>query len=210
MPKLFKAEARPENAGSRIRSEVLTMSIATALVGCAATTTSADDVQAASAHEDVFMLRSLRVERIPKSTWCTPDRAGFGQFIFEDRFTMWSVGVRPRDGRVDNAKAGEAGSLQTCFGLTADPKVVNFYAEGQTAGLSLVGNDECQLVRADFPEKGIATYRCYLALHGLPSPYVCGLLTTSSLVSGAVISGESDPPGYVQTSIATIRLWKAH
>lgn len=182
MLKFCKADALPKNAGRRSHGGLLAICFATAIVGCAAPTPATINAQAVSPREDVFILRSLREERIPKSTWCTSERAGFGQFVFEDRFTMWSVTVRPRDGQINDFKAGEAGTLRTCFGPTADPKVVNFYAEGQIAGVSLTGNGECQLVRADFPEKGISTYRCFLNLRGLPSAYVGGLLTTNSLL----------------------------
>lgn len=40
------------------------------------------------------------------------------------------------------------------------------------------------------------------------APYVGGLLTTNTLTSRAAFGGDSDPPGYTQASIATIRLWK--
>ena len=186
--------------------------LAATLLGCAMPSAGPGSAQLASSREDIYILRSLREERNPKSTWCTAERAGFSpfnsEFLLEDGFTMWSVQVQPNDGRINDARAAKAGNLRLCLGATADPKVFNFYAEGQIAGLPVIGNGDCLLVRSDFPQKGIATFRCYLNLRGLPSPYVGGLLTTSSLVSGAVLSGDSDPPGYVQTSIATIRLWR--
>jgi hypothetical protein len=183
------------------------------LLGCASPAPDPQTTNAATPLEEIYILRSLREERTPKSTWCTSERAGFApfktEFLLDDRFTFWSVQVRAEDGRVANTKAGKAGDLRTCFGLTADPKVVNFYAEGHLGELPVAGNGDCLFVRPDFPEKGIATLRCYLNLRGLPSAYVGGLLTTSSLTSGNVVGGETDPAGYTQTSIATIRLWRA-
>ena len=190
---------------------VLSVVFSTTLSSCAGPL-AVETTQMTSSREDIHVLRSLRVERIAKSTWCSQERAGFAplkDFLLEDRFTMWSVQVQPQDGRVVNAKVNQVGQLATCFGATSDPKTVNFYAEGQISGLPLAGNGECLMVRPDFPEKGITMYRCYLNLRGLPSPYVGGLLTTNSLISPAVISGESDPVGYVQTSIATLRLWRS-
>lgn len=192
---------------------LLAAALMTALLGCASPGPGPGNALAASGLEEIYILRSLREERTAKSTWCTSDRAGFApfntEFLLDDRFTFWSVQVRPEDGRVVNAKAGRTGDLRTCFGLTKDPKVVNFYAEGHLGELPVAGNGDCLFVRPDFPEKGITTLRCFLSLRGLPSPYVGGLLTTSSLVSAAVTGGETDPPGYLQTSIATIRLWRA-
>ena len=59
------------------------------------------------------------------------------------------------------------------------------------------------------PEPGLFPVRCQLILSGLPAPFVGGLLTTNTMTSGAPFGGETDPPGYTQASIATIRLWKA-
>jgi hypothetical protein len=191
----------------------LEVTLATTILGCATPPPSPSNAQAASSREDIYILRSLREERTPKSTWCTSERAGFAPFnseyLLDDRFGMWSMQVQPRDGRITDAKANRVGELRTCIGLTGDPKVFNFYAEGQMAGLSVTGNGDCLLVRPDYPEKGIATLRCYLNLGGLSSPYSGGLLSTNTLASRAVLSGDSEPPGYVQTSIATIRLWRA-
>ena len=37
-----------------------------------------------------------------------------------------------------------------------------------------------------------------------------GSLATNKINSKALIGAETDPPGYVQPSIATIRLWRSH
>ncbi len=41
------------------------------------------------------------------------------------------------------------------------------------------------------------------------APFVGGLLTTSTMTTKASFGGDSEPPGYTQASIATIRLWRA-
>ena len=51
--------------------------------------------------------------------------------------------------------------------------------------------------------------RCQLVLDGLPAPNVGGLLTTNTITSKAGFGDETNPPGYTQASIATIRLWKS-
>jgi hypothetical protein len=212
----WSLEARTARQGGAARCAargLLAATLLASLLGCASPMPAPDALQSASGLEEIYILRSLREERTPKSTWCTSERAGFApfktEFLLDDRFTFWSVQVRAEDGRVANTRAAKAGDLRTCFGLTTDPKVVNFYAEGHLGELPVAGNGDCLFVRPDFPEKGIATLRCYLNLRGLPSAYVGGLLTTSSLTSGNVIGGETDPAGYTQTSIATIRLWRA-
>ena len=189
------------------------MILLASMSGCATPPTGPINAQAVGSREDLYIVRSLREERTPKSTWCTSDRAGFApfnsEFLIDDRFAMWSMEVQPRDGRITGSKATKVGELRTCIGLTGDPALYNFYAEGQIASLSITGRGDCRLLRPDYPERGIAALRCYLDLRGLSSPYIGGMLTTSTLSSRSVLSGESDPPGYLQTSLATIRLWRA-
>jgi hypothetical protein len=84
----------------------------------------------------------------------------------------------------------------------------NFYAEGVIAGVPATGKGKCTAIAADFPEPGITSVRCFLVLSNLAPPYVAGVLTTNSVTSREPIGDRSDPPGYTQPSIATIRLWR--
>jgi hypothetical protein len=70
------------------------------------------------------------------------------------------------------------------------------------------GRGECLALGIDVPEAGLFPVRCQLLLSDLPAPYVGGLLTTNTITSKAPFGGETDPSGYTQASIATIRLWK--
>lgn len=192
---------------------LLTAILPIAMLGCATPSTTSGSASTAASHEEIYVLRSLREERTATSSWCTPERTGStqtaGGFMVEDRYTMWSVAVQPKDGRIFDAKAGLAGELHACFGSTADPKVLSFYTDGRIAGLPFTGRGDCLIARSDFPEKGISTLRCYLNLAELPAPYVGGSLTTNTVNSKAALGAVSDPPGYVQPSIATIRLWRS-
>jgi hypothetical protein len=212
MKSLRVIEFGPVSARSTLGGMVVVILMAT-LLGCAMRTTGPINTQAVASREDLYILRSLREERTPKSTWCTSERAGFApfnsEFLIDERFAMWSMEAQPRDGRITDAKANKVGEVRTCIGLTADPTLFNLYAEGQLASLSFTGRGDCRLLRPDYPEKGIAALRCYLDLRGLSLPYIGGLLTTNTLASKALLGGESDPPGYLQTSLATIRLWRA-
>jgi hypothetical protein len=167
---------------------------------------------APSSREDIYALHGVREERIVKSNWCTSERAGFALLAgdaLEELFGLWSVRTEPQAGRIADPKASKVGEFRTCTAVTLDHRVLNFYAEGKLAELPFTGNGECRLVQADYPERGIAALRCHLNLHGLPSGYQGGLATSNTLVSEAVLGGETDPPGYLQTSIATFRLWRA-
>lgn len=162
--------------------------------------------------EDIFVFRSIR-EEVPAPTdgWCAASRAGFEPHAKDpDRsFSFWSVETRLADGKVVNAKRQRVAELRGCFGPTEDRAKQNFYAEIRVGDLAFHGKGDCLALRVNVPEPGLFPVRCQLVLGGLPAPYVAGLLTTNTMTSQAGFGGESNPPGYTQASIATIRLWRA-
>ena len=189
--------------------------VGASIIGCAAQTPATTEHATAGAREDILVLRSIKEESVAKSDWCSPARTAFepldpskGGFLSEERYSMWAVTVRPADGRISDAKASKAGELRACFRSTADPKVVGFFTEGRLAGVTFRGSGNCLVLRLDFPEKGIRPVRCFLELRDLPAPYTGGVLTTNSVTSRAALGDATDPPGYVQSSIATVRLWR--
>jgi hypothetical protein len=107
-----------------------------------------------------------------------------------------------------DAKVATVGTLHACYGPMADVLARHFYAEGVLNGLAFTGHGECRTARQDYPERGLTVSHCFLELSNLPREYVGGQLTTNSIGSRQDIGDQSDPPGYVQPSIATIRLWK--
>ena len=107
-----------------------------------------------------------------------------------------------------NANVATIGRLHACFGSTADPLTTNFYAEGALGDVPFTGRGECRTAKQDYPEPGITVYRCFLELRDLPREYQGGQLTTNTVISRQGIGEASDPPGYTQPSIATVRLWK--
>lgn len=176
-------------------------------VASGAATVSAQGTPPASA-EDIIIARSWRESRIAPTAFCTRHSVGFANVRSEDRYTFRSVATRTTDGRVVDADAGSIGDLRACFGPTTDSATANFYAEGTLAGVVFVGRGLCTTTRRGFPEPGLNVIHCFLDLSGLPSAYVGGLLTTNTVNSRALLGGVSDPAGYTQPSIATIRLWR--
>ena len=163
----------------------------------------------ASALEEIYVLRSIRERHEPVADWCSSTRAGFVPFPADAErfFSFWSL--RSEDGRVVDTKAARVADLRGCFGPTDERERQRFYAEVQLGSISFRGNGECLALARDFPEAGLFPVRCQLVLSGLPAPYVGGLLTTNTLTSRASFGGDTDPPGYTQASIATVRLWTA-
>lgn len=157
--------------------------------------------------EDIHIVRSLRLSRAEPSTFCSPSKTTFSDILYEDRYTFAAVETRSRDGFVTNARK-EVGSARGCFGQTPNPTALNFFIEGEISGISFTGRGQCAALRSDFPEPGLRVWHCFIDLSGLSDPYVGGFLTTNTVTSRTTDGAVSDPPGYVQPSIATIRLWK--
>ncbi|WP_428659036.1 hypothetical protein [Reyranella sp.] len=161
--------------------------------------------------EEIYVLRSIREPQAPTAGWCASSRTGFDPFPSDAErfFSFWSVRSRPEDGRVVDAKAARVAELRACFGPTGEPARQNFHAEVRLGAISFRGSGECLALMIDFPESGLFPVRCQLVLSGLPAPFVGGLLTTNTMTTRAAFGGDTEPPGYTQASIATIRLWRA-
>jgi hypothetical protein len=161
-----------------------------------------------AAVEDIVIVRSLRLSRITPTDFCAPSRTGFSEATAEDRHEFKAVATDAASGKITNASGARVGTLHSCLSPTSDPLIASFYAEGEVGGISLVGRGQCRTTKRDFPETGISLFTCQLDLTGLPSAYVGGQLTTNTLVSRTMLGAETDPSGYMQMSIATVRLWK--
>ena len=181
----------------------------TTLPACAAKTRSASSRD--SALEAIYLLRSIREQHAPTSGGCAASRTGFEPFPTDAErfFSFWSVRSRAEDGRVVDAKQARVAELRGCFGPTDDRARQNFFAEIELGAISFRGSGECLALGIDVPEAGLFPVRCQLVLSGLPAPFVGGLLTTNTITSRVLFGGDTDPSGYTQASMATIRLWKA-
>jgi hypothetical protein len=157
--------------------------------------------------EDIYVARSVLLSRVTPTEFCAERRVGF-RSEREDQYIFRAVTTRSSDGKITDAKGPEVARLHACFGPTSDSQGLNFYGEGSLGTTSFTGRGECRRFRADFPESGITPSRCFLELTNLPAMYVGGLLTTNTIVSRQVFGETSDPQGYLQPSIATIRLWR--
>ncbi len=195
--------------GSSLTAVAAIIAAGMTLSACAAQTP--DTSPTDSALEEIYVLRSIREQRAPTSAGCAASRTGFEPFATdaERYFSFWSVRSRAEDGRVIDAKQARVAELRGCFGPTEDRARQNFYAEVELGAISFRGSGECLALGIDVPEAGLFPVRCQLVLSGLSAPFVGGLLTTNTITSKAPFGGDTDPSGYIQASMATIRLWKA-
>jgi len=170
--------------------------------------TRAPDETPRSRVEEIYIARSFRESRDKPTDFCSKIRTGFGDVTSEDHYSFRSISTRASDGKMTNDDVRTIGRLRACFGSTNNPTLQNFYAEGSLGATTFTGKGECLANQTDYPEAGITGVRCFLHLSGLPPEFVGGELTTNSIRSRNVLGGVSDPPGYTQPSIATVRLWK--
>lgn len=161
-----------------------------------------------SAVERIYILRSVRLSRVTTSEYCSERRTGFPGATFEDRYEFKAVAARSADGAVTNAAGPTVGHLHACLGATSDSLVTWFYAQGDVIGIQFTGHGDCRTTGRQVPEPGITPWSCYLDLTALPDSLGGGQLTTNTVNSRAVLGLVSDPPGYAQPSIATVRLWR--
>lgn len=188
--------------------------VAASIAGAVTTMSACAPVKSIStpdaALEDIYVLRSIREQRVPVIDWCASSKTGFEPFATDAErfFSFWSVDTRTDDGRIVDSRHARVAELRACFGPTNERARQNFYAEIQLGAMSFRGRGECLALMTDFPETGLFPVRCQLILSDLPAPFVGGLLTTNTMTSGARFGGDTEPPGYRQASIATIRLWK--
>lgn len=158
--------------------------------------------------EQIFVARSVRETAIPPTEFCGKANSGVNQANSEGQFAFRSVVTRDSDGRVIDAESTSVGNIHACFGPSANSANLEFYGDGTINEVTFKGFGDCIISKSDFPEKGVNVLRCYLDLRGLPEQYVGGQLTTNSITSKNRLGTQSDPSGYTQISIATIRLWK--
>jgi hypothetical protein len=168
--------------------------------------------------EEIYIVRSVRESRVAPTEFCAKAKTGF-ESTADDQYTFRSTAVSTDDGRMTDTSVKTIGSGHGCLGPNADPAILNFYLELDLGRMALKGIGNCRRTKSDFPERGIQVWHCVLDLSDPARLYVGGYLTSNTIASlklaapgqrgeTASVGMESDPPGYTQPSIATIRLWK--
>ena len=156
--------------------------------------------------EEIYIARSVNESRTAPTEFCAPARTGIADPVAEGRYSFRSISINASDGRVLDTNIRPIGSGHGCFGPTAGG-IRKIYGELIIGSKTFKGTGECRQ-KSDFPERGINEFHCSADLSSPDDQYVGGLLTTSSIASLKEMGPETDPPGYTQSSIATIRVWK--
>jgi len=157
--------------------------------------------------EEIYVFRTTRTDQRRGATPACA-AAPFAS-VNEQDFDLWSIDVRGADSRVVNTHKSGVGGFTACFSQPAQDHSLQMYAAGTVARIPWIGVGECIVPKAQPPVRTVATYTCRLDLSGLPEKYSGGFGVSSTL---ATLLRDQPPtahvPGYVSTSIVTIRLWK--
>ena len=191
------------------RGLAMIASIAFAFVAPNATHAQPQGATSASpALDEIYVVRSVRLSRVPATSFCDKANTEVNHANNEDQYIFRAVATDPLTGSVVDADSTTVGTLHACFGPTDTPGLAQFYGDFAFGGLAFKGFGDC-VVRQDFPEKGVQATHCYLNLFGLPDRYAGGQLVTNTINTPKRLIGTvTDPIGYAQSSIATVRLWK--
>lgn len=154
--------------------------------------------------EEIYVLRSLRETRVTPTEFCSPLEAPTS----EDYYTFHTLGLDAQTGRAASFSASSVGYIRGCFGKGANPSDILFYGEFEANGVKGKARGDCKSGPPEFPEQGLRLFACYFLLSDLPASYAGGQLTTNSVNSKNITGETSDPSGYIQVSVATMRLWK--
>lgn len=157
--------------------------------------------------EEIRVVRSIRISRVKPTEFCAQSRTTFSGAQYEDQYSFAAVTTRSSDGFITDAVSSKVGIGHGCLGSADDSGMLPIYLEIELNGIRFVGIGKCTGGKSDFPEAGVVILACSANLSGLADPYIGGLLTTNTLISRKG-GAESEPAGYVQASIATVRLWK--
>jgi hypothetical protein len=163
---------------------------------------------AGGAAEEIYIFRTTRTrhERGPTAACASAPFSSAN----EDYYELWSIQLRARDSRLIDAHQGDVGGFTACLGQLAAGQPVPMYAMGSVAHVPWTGIGECAPLKSQPPIRTAIAFTCRLDLAGLPSDYAGGFLVSSTLtpVLGADQPADAHVPGYLSTSVVTVRLWK--
>jgi hypothetical protein len=157
-----------------------------------------------SAAEDIFVMRTHRTSRIEGATpACAAAPFTTRQ---QDYYELYSVRTDEATGMVTDAQASPVRGFTACLGEFRENGTFDMFMVGQMAqGDAYQATAECEIVAGGAPVEGSFLLHCHGLMTDPPSGYGGGYVTSSTL---APTGAASDVPGYVSTSIVTMRLWR--
>jgi hypothetical protein len=163
--------------------------------------------------EEIYVFRTSRTEATAGATsFCAP--APFMP-VREDFYALASIELDTRTSKVANENVRPVGGFRACFtGFSApapdQARRLQMFAKGDVAGVTWTGSGDCIVMASQPPVMTVLAVNCQLALSDLPEGYAGGFLVSSTVapVLGANAPPDAHVPGYLSTSVVTVRLWR--
>jgi hypothetical protein len=151
--------------------------------------------------EDVYVARArFSSPNLPVTSFCDAAQFPAGYPVERERhYEYWSTTGRSTDGLVANGEVRRLGGHHGCYSVNKDGLIYS-YMTGTFAGLPFTARGTCVFNPERAPAPAVTPYTCNYALSDLPTGYVGGQATWNGITT--------NDPGYLTTTIGTIRLWK--
>jgi hypothetical protein len=155
--------------------------------------------------EEIYVARTVRTQYTSGATPAC-SAAPFAS-ASEQHYDVWSMSLNVSDGRIANSHEKRLGEFTGCFGRPGSDGTFPMYFMGThgTIPYTLLGS--CRFMQAKPPAPTLLVLNCAGDLSGLPEPYTGGYLTSSSLAPTGGANAVH-VPGYLSTSVVTMRFWK--
>jgi hypothetical protein len=151
--------------------------------------------------EDVYVARArFSSPNLPVTSFC--DAAHFPRDYPVEReryYEYWSTTGRPTDGLVTAGSVQRVGGHHGCYSVNKN-RTIYSYMTGTFAGIPFAARGTCVFNPERAPKPDVSPYTCNYSFSDLPQDYVGGQATWNGVTTG--------DPGYLTTTIGTIRLWK--
>lgn len=158
-------------------------------------------------NEDIYVFRSHLVSNIAAGNGTTPGCAATEFPVrLEREYSFATLATDPQTGLVTDADIAPAPGFTTCVGLIDEDGGFDMEARGHVADTDYTMLMRCEVHGTDMPVAGLALLSCHGRLEDLDPKYSGGHMTSTTMPT---MNSGPDLPGYVSTSIITVRLWRA-
>jgi len=192
-----------------LASTVLAFSVS--LAGCTTAGHASDassslyDQEVSAGLEEITVTRTTRTQY---TQGATPACAGAPfQPVSEQHYDTWSIGLRSSDARIVSTHENRVGEFMACFSGLNPNGTLSMYAKGTAGAVSYTSVGECKFMQSKPPAPKLLVLNCNGDLSQLPADYIGGYLTASSLAPAGG-KDAANVPGYLSTSVITMRLWR--
>ena len=150
--------------------------------------------------EDVYVVRSrFSSLDLPVTPFCDAAQFPADYPVERERhYDYWSTG-QSKEGLLVDANVQRLGGHHGCYSVNKN-RMIYSYMTGTLAGITFTARGSCIFNPDRAPQLGVRPYTCNYVMSDLAAGYVGGQSTWNGVTT--------DIPGYLTTTIGSIRLWR--